>query len=121
VKWISLVITAVAFIITGCAATWSIQGHAPTQDNIGTCAAPILVPTSEPWFWIKYVRNGPSSGRDSVKALPGGLFVFPLSTPSGFYTLRAFATDSAGNTTCDTTISVAVKGKAANISDLQAR
>lgn len=120
-KWIAVAIGLV-MATTSCAATWTISGHAPTQDNTGTCGAPVLVPTVGGLVRVNLVWSGPNGGSNQVIVQPGAPFAFNLSGPSGQYRFVATATDSLGNADCHAdTIDVLIRGsKFASITDLKA-
>lgn len=97
------------------AATLRVTGTAPTQDNAGSCAAPVLeaMPAGNQVRVVVMVL-GPVGFIDSVVVAPGAPFTFTRTVPSGTYTVRAWAVD-AGGTGCDTTLTVTVKNPPARV------
>jgi hypothetical protein len=117
-KWIAVAI-ALALATTSCAATWTITGHAPTQDDNGACGSPILVPTVGGLVRVQLSWVGPANGTDTKTMQPGAAFSFTGNVPSGNYTFTAVCLDSAGNASCPATVAKLVRGNFAAIQDLK--
>lgn len=95
--------------LTSCGATLRVKATAPTNDNDGSCAAPVLyaAPAAAPRV-LHFAWTGPVSGEDSVTTTAGTLVTYTRGVPPGTYTVRAWASD-AGGPGCDTTTVVVVK------------
>lgn len=88
-----------------CAATLTVRATAPIWDNLGTCSNPLLGPRTGPTV-LHFEWSGPVSGEDSVLTTAGTQIQFNKNgVPAGLYTIRAWASDAAGPSLCDTTIS----------------
>lgn len=116
-RFAAAALVALALVLTSApqAATLRIAGTAPTQDNAGSCTAPVL----EPMPGGNQVRVvvtvfGPVAFVDSAVVAAGAPFAFTRSVPSGTYTVRAWAAD-AGGVGCDTTLTVTVKNPPARV------
>jgi hypothetical protein len=105
-------VIAAMVLLTSCGATMRVRGTAPSMDNDGTCAVPLLypMPAVNPALKIHFAWTGPVSGEDSLAVTPGAPFTFQRSSAPGTYSVRVWATD-AGGVGCDTTITTVVKGK----------
>jgi hypothetical protein len=91
-------------LLSGCAATFVVRATAPINDNVGTCAAPLLGPRSGVTV-MHFEWTGPISGEDSVSTTAGTQVTFQKNGfPAGLYSIRAWASD-LGGAGCDTTIS----------------
>ncbi len=95
--------------LTSCSATLRVKATAPTNDNDGSCAAPVLyaVPAGTARV-MHFAWTGPASGEDSVATTAGTLVTYSRGVPPGTYTVRTWASD-AGGAGCDTTATVVVK------------
>ena len=64
----------------------------PTQENAGTCPAPVLMPMlADATLRGVYSWAGPVTGLDSTYAVPGATVVVLKYVPSGTYTVRVHA------------------------------
>jgi len=95
--------------LSSCSATLRVKATAPTNDNDGTCAGPVLVamPAGTPRV-MHFAWAGPVSGEDSISTTAGTLVTFSRGVPPGIYTVRTWASD-AGGVGCDTTATFVVK------------
>ena len=101
----ALVIVALLSISCAHSAPLVVTGTMPSQENAGTCAAPLLLPAQGDATWRAVLSwSGPVSGADSLYRLPGAAFSFTENLPSGTYTLRCRAVRSVNSWLCDTTI-----------------
>jgi len=95
----------------GHAATLSVRGTAPDQDNGGTCATPQLSPMLPAnQLKIQLDITGPTAVRDSLTVTAGQLWSWARNVPAGTYLVRAWAVD-AGGVGCDTTITIVTKNQ----------
>jgi hypothetical protein len=116
-KWIAVCSLLGLISITSCAATWTLSWHSPTQDDTGTCAAPVLIPTVGGLVRHALTRNGiPITVPMSQ---PGALNTLAQSGASGIYTYIISEVDSVGNVSCPDTLTVLVRGKYATVTDLK--
>lgn len=91
-------------LLASCAATLTVRATAPIYDNLGTCSSPLLGPRTGVTV-MHFEWSGPVSGEDSVTTTAGTQIQFNKNgIPAGLYTIRAWASDAAGPSLCDTTI-----------------
>lgn len=106
-------LASLALLVSSCAATLRIQATAPTLDNgAADCADPLILgPTpAASIFTLWFSWTGPETGIASVGNLaPGALAQVLRQVKAGAYTMRAWAVDQAGNTSCDTTATFVYK------------
>ena len=114
-----MVLVLLALTVTSCAATFTIRGTAPTQENGGTCVAPNLIPTSGGLVRVRLNWSGPTAGQDSVIVAPGTPFIFTSNVPSGTYIFTAVCADSLGNLSCPAVVSKLIRGSFAGVTDLR--
>lgn len=95
--------------LSSCSATLRVKATAPTNDNDGTCAAPVLygTPVGTPRV-VHFAWTGPAAGEDSITTTAGALVTYSRTVPPGMYTVRVWASD-AGGVGCDTTTTTVVK------------
>src|SRR5262245_36464168 len=93
----------IPLMLASCGATMRVNGHAPANDNNGTCAAPVLLTNQSAFVVMHFQWQGPDAGEDSISVATGAAFSFSRSVRAGSYTIRAWASD-AGGVGCDTTI-----------------
>lgn len=93
----------ILILLASCGATLSVRGTAPTMDNAGSCLFPVL--GARVGFTVMHFAwQGAVAGEDSVITTAGTLVTFTKNgIPAGLYTIRAWASDSAG-VGCDTII-----------------
>jgi hypothetical protein len=118
-KGLIAVVVLMVVTVSSCAATFTVRGTAPTQDNAGTCVAPSLIPTAGGLVRVRLSWSGPVSGQDSVTVPPGAAFTFSRTVPSGNYLFVANCADSLGNVSCDATLSKLIRGSFDTIRDLR--
>jgi hypothetical protein len=118
-KGFALWLCVASLLLTSCAATWTIRCTAPTQDNNGTCAVPILQPTLGGLVRMRLTWSGGSSGQDSLIVPPGTPCVFPRTGPTGVYQFILIAADSAGNLSCPDTLALMIRGRFHKTTDLR--
>ncbi len=94
--------------LSSCGSALRVKATAPTQDNDGTCSAPVLYPAGAVPRMMHFAYSGPVAGEDSIATTAGTTVTFTRTVPPGTYTVRAWASD-AGGPGCDTTTVVVVK------------
>lgn len=78
-------------------ATLRMRATAPTQDNDGTCAVPVLIAQPAGVARVVHFRwTGPSAGEDSVATTGGALVTLSRQVTPGAYWVYAWASDSGG-------------------------
>jgi len=99
-------------LLSCCGATLRLRCTLPAQDNgaLSCAVPPILIMAGPVARRVHFAWSGPAAGEDSVSGLGGQTVDFTRSgLPGGTYTIRAWASDSAGPG-CDTTITRSLKG-----------
>jgi hypothetical protein len=116
-----IAVAALALLmLTSCAATWTVRGTAPTQDETsGNCVLPIFQPTLGGLVRIRLTWTGPTSGQDSVIVAPGTPFIFSRSGPAGNYNFSVVCADSSGNLSCPALLAKLVRGNFDQVRDLR--
>jgi hypothetical protein len=85
-------------------ATLRMSATAPAFDNDGTCTTRVLYPArAGATRVVHFAWTGPVAGQDSVAVAVGVLATLNVTVPLGTYSVRAWASDSAGPG-CDTTV-----------------
>lgn len=102
-KRVALVLMLAALASPAAAATLTVRGTAPVNDNLGTCSAPQLGTRSGATV-MHFEWSGAVNGEDSVSTAAGVQVTFSRNgIPAGTYNIRGWASDGGG-AGCDTTI-----------------
>lgn len=104
-----LLVALFLLALSSCSATLRVQATAPTADNDGTCAVPVLIAAGvgAPRM-MHFQYAGAAAGEDSIATTAGTTVVFARSVPAGSYVVRAWASD-AGGAGCRDSILVSLK------------
>ena len=114
------VVSLGAVLLSSCAATLRLSATAPIQDDDrATCTATPILTARTGFTRMHFAWVGAVSGQDSLTTTAGTLVNFVRTgIPAGLYTVRAWASDSAG-VSCDTTITLQLGGPPAKVRDLR--
>ena len=97
-------LACLALALGSCASTMRLTATAPTQDNDGTCTVPVLLAANAGAARVvHFAWSGPEAGEDSVVTTVGAPVSLVRTIRPGTYTIRAWASSSAG-VSCDTTL-----------------
>jgi hypothetical protein len=110
----TLVVSLMLIPSLALAAQFTISGTYPTNDNSGTCSAPVLIPNASSNVVVHFHWEGTAAGEDSIKGAKGFAFTFKREVPQGSYNVRVWPTDGLEmpvphyNVGCDTTLQLNV-------------